>query len=396
YPRPDTTPARIALNHEMIRSLKHGDPFILMEQTPSVTNWQPYNALKRPGVMALQSYQAIAHGADSVMFFQMRRNVAGFEKFHGAIIDHSCTEHTRTFREVAALGAQLAHLGGRTLGSRTPSQVGVLFDWENWWAVEYSSGHTSHLSYLDEVERYYTGLYSRNFSTDVVGPEGDFGKYRVIVAPMLYMLRPGLDEKLRQFVRSGGTLVVSYLSGYVDENDLITLGGYPGKLRDILGIWVEETDALPEGGANHFLWNGARYAAKRLCDLLHCEGARSLAVYQEDFYAGMPVVTENAFGQGKAYYVAAQSDPAFYADFLDTLCREQGIRPVMQTPDGVEAAIRVGDGKAWVFLLNHTRQAQTVTADADAMEILTDTPIRQGQTLALEPAGVLLLEKALG
>ena len=295
YPSPDATPAKMALNHELMRGLKGGKPFVLMEQTPSVTNWQPYNSLKRPGVMRLWSYQAVAHGSDSVMFFQMRRSIGACEKYHGAIIDHAGHENTRVFREAAALGAELDRIGDKTLGTRIPSDIGILFDWDNWWAVEYSAGPSILLKYHEEVQKYYDALHGKNIPADVIAVDTDFEKYKVIIAPVLYMIKPGVDEKLRQFVKNGGTLITTFFSGYVDESDLVTVGGYPGKLRDILGIWVEESDALPEDTVNHFTWEGDRYEAGLLCDLLHSEGAEVLATYEEDYYAGMLVLTKNHF-----------------------------------------------------------------------------------------------------
>lgn len=392
YPDIDYTPARVALNHELIHGLQHGRPFVLMEQTPSVTNWRHVNALKRPGVMRLQSYQAIAHGSDSVMFFQMRRSIGASEKYHGAIIDHVGTEHTRVFREAAALGGELQKLGDKLLGTRTPSQVGILFDWDNWWAVEYSSGPTELLQYLDEVRNYYTALHDQNISADIISVEADFSKYKVIFAPILYMVKPGVDEKLRQFVKNGGTLLTTFFSGYVNETDLVTLGGYPGKLRDILGIWVEEIDALPEGEANHFTWEGRRYDATMLCDLLHSEGAEVLATYEEDFYAGMPVLTCNRFGDGRAYYVATRPDGACYAKLVRRLCGEQGVGPVAAVPTGVEAAIRENAEHKYLFLLNHSGQTQSFPADRDGIDIITDRPIRKGDPITMEKTDVIILE----
>ena len=139
YPDPTDPPALVAMRHDLMRGLKQGAPFMLMEQTPSVTNWQSYNLLKRPGDMRLISYQAVAHGADTVMFFQMRRSIGACEKFHGAVIDHVGTENTRVFREVSQLGEELKQLGDTTLDSRTPSKVAMLVDWDNWWALEYSA-----------------------------------------------------------------------------------------------------------------------------------------------------------------------------------------------------------------------------------------------------------------
>ena len=392
YPSPGYAPAQMALNHELMRGLKEGKPFVLMEQTPSVTNWQPFNSLKRPGVMRLWSYQAVAHGSDSVMFFQMRRSIGACEKYHGAIIDHAGHENTRVFREAAALGGELVKLGDRLLGSRIPAEVGILFDWDNWWAIEYSAGPSCLLKYRDEVQNYYTALHGRNIPADVIGVDADFDKYKVIVAPVLYMVKPGVDEKLRQFVRQGGTLVTTFFSGYVDETDLVTVGGYPGKLRDLLGIWVEESDALPETEVNHFTWEGQRHEAGLLCDLLHCEGADTLAVYEEDFYAGMPVLTRNAFGAGQAYYVASRSDGAFYERLMAKLCEEKGILPVLETPEGVEATLRVWEDKKYLFLLNHGKEPKTVKLDGAYYDVLNDCLLRKGEELLLPGVDVRIME----
>ena len=186
YPANEDSPAMIAMNHELMRGIKGGQPFILMEQTPSVTNWLPYNALKRPGVMRLWSYQAVAHGSDSVMFFQMRRSVGACEKLHGAVIDHAGTNETRVYREVRALGEELDRIGGLTLGAREEAKVALYFDWDNWWAVECSAGPSCELKYKDEILNYYETLHSRNIAVDLVGPEDDLDGYKMLIAPVIF------------------------------------------------------------------------------------------------------------------------------------------------------------------------------------------------------------------
>ena len=397
YPSNQDTPAQIALSHELMRGIGGGKPFLLMEQTPSVTNWLPYNALKRPGVMRLWSYQAVAHGADSVMFFQMRRSIGACEKYHGAIIDHVGNENTRVFREAAALGAELKALGDETLGARARKETAILFDWENWWAIEYSAGPSVLLKYRDEIQNYYTALYEQNMATDIIGVEDDFSDYRVIIAPVLYMVKPGVDEKIKAFVQAGGIFVTTFFSGYVDDHDLVVTGGYPGKLRDLLGIWVEESDALPEGETNHFTWKGARHEAVLLCDLLHPEGAGVLATYEEDFYAGMPVLTKNRYGAGAAYYVAVRSDASFYEALIREICEKAGITPVAQTPGGVEAVLRVGrdEKKEFLFLLNHEKIEQSVPVEQDATDLVTGMEWKKGSKLTLPAYGVAILKRSV-
>lgn len=391
YPANEDTPAQIAMSHDLMRGIKEGTPFLLMEQTPSVTNWLSYNALKRPGVMRLWSYQAVAHGADSVMFFQMRRSIGACEKLHGAIIDHVGTNQTRVYREAQALGKELERIGEETLGAVTEAEVAVYFDWDNWWAIECSAGPSCELKYKDEVYLYYEALHSLNIPADIVGEEDDLERYKVLIAPILYMTKPGYDEKIRRFVKKGGVFVTTFFSGIVDEHDLVITGGYPGRLRDILGIWVEESDALPHGVQNEFSYQGIVYPAKLLCDLSHPEGAEVLSTYEKDFYQGMPAITKNSFGKGEAYYVATRSDRAFYEKFIGTLCKEAGIRPVAEPQKKLEATIRSNENGRYLFLLNHGEEMLSVILEYSGKELLSGNTYQAGEKVKLPAKGVFIL-----
>ena len=395
YPQIDDSYARIAMSHDLMRGISHGEPFALMEQTPSVTNWHQYNALKRPGVMRLWSYQAVAHGADTVMFFQMRRSIGACEKYHGAVIDHVGNENTRVFREISALGEELEKLGSRTLGARTKTKIALMMTWDNWWALEYSAGPSRDLKYITEFTRYYEALRNMNYDVDIIAPQDDLSGYEVVIAPLLYMVREGEDENIRQFVKRGGTFVTSFFSGIVQENDLVITGGYPGKLRDILGIWVEEQDALPRNAKNSFIYKGKEYPAFLLCDLLHLEGARQIDAsgYGSDFYQGSPVITEHKLGDGKAYYVATATDEAFYRVFLKELCDVKGILPVMDTPEGVEAASRENEKERFIFLLNHTNETKTVDLPWKGTEIISEQPAEKQLVLDAHDVKIVAVSK---
>lgn len=393
YPANEDSPAMIAMNHDLMRGIKGGEPFVLMEQTPSVTNWLPYNALKRPGVMRLWSYQAVAHGSDSVMFFQMRRSVGACEKLHGAVIDHVGTNETRVYREVRALGEELDRIKDLTLGAKAEAKAALYFDWDNWWAVECSAGPSCELKYKDEILNYYEALHSRNIPVDLVGPEDELDGYQLLIAPVLYMTKEGYDEKIRQFVKDGGTFVTTFFSGYADESDRIILGGYPGKLRDIAGIWVEEEDALPSGTENSFTYKEVNYPARLLCDLSHPEGAEVLSVYDSDFYAGMPVLTVNQFGKGKAYYVATRSNQAFYEEFLKDLCEEAEIMPVAEPQKNLEATERVNENGRFVFLLNHGAEEIQVELEKDGTELLEQKEYHAGDRIVLKAKDVKIIQE---
>lgn len=397
YPSIDTPVSRTAMRHDLMRGLKKGAPWMLMEQTPSQTNWQPYNALKRPGVMRLLSYQAVARGADTVLFFQMRRSVSACEKFHGALIEHAGHEHTRVFRECAALGDELKGLS-ELLGSRVVSRVAIVFDWENWWAVEYSSGPSIALRYADEVHKYYQALHQQNIAVEIIGVDTDLQTYNIVIAPVLYMVKQGYAERIDAYVQQGGTFVTTFFSGIVDEQDRVTLGGYPGELRKTLGIWVEEIDALPPDRQNEIVLSekpgtlSETYTCHLLYDLLHTEGAEVFAEYGKDFYRGRPVVTVHRRGKGEAWYVASSPERAFLEDWLRLLCEKKGIAPVLSAPEGVEVVERKKGNTAYIFVLNHNEETKQVLVGTEPIkEMLSDRTVRD--EFSVSAKGVAILKK---
>ncbi len=400
YPRYGGHIADTALWHDVCRGLGGGSSFCLMEQTPGVTNWHLYCRLKRPGVMRLWSYQAVAHGADTVLFFQMKRSIGECEKYHSALIDHVGTDNTRVFREMTALGGELEKLGSTLLEAKSTARAAILLDFESWWGTQLSAGPSVLINYLEELQTWYRFFFTAHIPVDILTAEDavrgvDSSKYRLLIAPMLYMSRPGMDEAIRTYVREGGRFVTSYFSGYVDENDLVLPGGYPGKWKDFLGVWVEESDALPPELSGRMTYKGETYPCHILCDLMHPveDGTEALAVYQSDFYAGMPAVTRHPFGKGEAYYVGTRSDARFYQQFLGELCRGCGISPLAEAPEDVEVDCRRNAEGTFLFFLNHAEEERSVTAPADGTDLLTGRPLRKGETFTMKPADVVILRE---
>ncbi|MEC0206131.1 beta-galactosidase [Paenibacillus lautus] len=398
YPSLDTPYSYTAMAHALMRGLKGGQPFMLMEQTPSVQNWQPYNSAKRPGVMRLWSYQAVAHGADTVMFFQLRRSIGACEKYHGAVIEHVGHEHTRVFRECAELGKELQQLGDRILDARSDAKVAIIYDWENRWGIDLSSGPTVALNYVNEVHKYYDALHQLHIQTDMISVEEDFRKYDVVIAPVMYMVKPGFAGRMEAFVSQGGTFVTTFFSGIVNEQDLVTLGGYPGELRKVMGIWAEEIDALLPGQQNQMVMRGRKgqlegtYDCGILCDVIHTEGAEVVAEYGSDYYQGTPSLTVNSFGQGKAWYVATSPEPKFLKDLMQTICIDHGIEPVLKAPEGVEVTKRVKEGVEFTFVLNHMPESKPVPLEGETyVDLLTGEEHRD--SCEVPARGVMILEK---
>lgn len=393
--------AWFAMNHDLFRSLKGGRPFMLMESTPSLTNWQPVSKLKRPGMHMLSSLQAVAHGADTVQYFQWRKSRGASEKLHGAVVDHCGHEHTRVFRDVAELGALLAELG-EVLGTAVPAQTALLLDWDNRWAVNDAQGpRNAGLGYERTVAQHYRPFWEAGIPVDIIGSADDFSRYKLIVAPMLYMVSEETGQRIEQFVEHGGVFAATYWSGVVDEHDLCHLGGFPGPLRRTLGIWAEEMDGLHDHDVNGVVFaegnalgiGGCTYEARELCELVHAEGAEVLAAYRDDFYAGRPAATVNALGAGRAYYIAARiADPAFYAAWYGALASGAGVRRAMETelPPGVTAQVRSDGESDYIFLMNFSGRACRVGLDERDYRLLPgDGPVDGMVELAVNGTAIL-------
>ncbi len=371
-----------AFHHDQFRALKR-QPFWLMECSPGQTNWRDVSKLKGPGMHRLSAWQTVAHGGDAVMYFQWRQSRGSSEKFHAAVVSHQGTENTRMFGEITELGAELEALS-EIAGSNTSAPIALIYDVENLWAIGNEQGPRNTEKNTQETALgFYAPLWKAGYGVDVVASTVDFLPYQLIVAPMLYMLRPGVAERLTQWVRAGGTLVTTYWSGLADENDLCFLGGFPGPLREVLGLWIEETDTLHAHQRNTIrvesqveapeLNFAGEFEAREYCDLIHPETARVLASYTRDFYAGRAALTVNDFGAGQAYYIASRNESRFQNEFLGALAQKLGLKPALnaELPVGVVAQKRIGETHQYVWILNFSGQTQTWNLQDDGFEVFS-------------------------
>lgn len=356
YPDPaEGTPVSAALANDLMRGLKAGQPFILMEQTPSAVNWRPINQIKPPKVMRLWSYQTLAHGGDGIMFFQWRASKAGAEKFHGAIVGHSGQKTDRVFMEVAELGQELRNLS-EIVDSRVPARVAIIFDWENWWALELPS-KPREMKYLNRIMPYYNILFQRNIPVDVIHPSMAVDQYDLVIAPGLYLFQEGYSTKLEEFVEKGGTLLTDYFSGIVDNNDRILLGGYPAPMQKILGLTVSEfyplgNDQKIRLSRSHSILSRTSYNAAFWAEHVQLISAEPLAVFNDGFLHG-PAVTRNHWGHGEALYLATAVDNYLLTEILDNILAQHHITAPLSVPTNVEVRIRETTDTRYYFLLNH-------------------------------------------
>jgi beta-galactosidase len=391
YPDPHGPAAEeAAFAHDVMRSLRPGRPFVLMEQATTQVNWRAVNGLKRPGQMRALSLQAVARGADGVMFFQWRQSRGGDEKFHSAMVPHGGAQAgSRVWREVVGLGSDLVRLAP-VGGTKVAARVAIAMDWENWWALEQPS-RPVRLDYPAWLADFHRLCFRRNVAVDFVHPGQDLSAYSVVFAPVLQLLRDTDARNLTQWVDAGGRLVVGPFSGIVDANDRVVLGGYPALLRATLGLVVEEWDGLAPGTTRRVRLPGGRTTrGSVLAEVVHLEGAKAVATFAEDFYAGKPAATRHRRGRGEAWYLATRFDDAALDRLLGSL-----LPAGPAAPAGVEVSVRRDKDRTFVFLLNHTRSAVAVPPPPEAVggrDLLTGKKV--ARRLRLEPFGVAVVAAA--
>ncbi|MFV0503129.1 MAG: beta-galactosidase [Lachnospirales bacterium] len=388
YPWPTHDKSLVAFKHDIMRGLKDGQPYILAEQSPNQQNWQPYNKLKKPGEVRMLAYQAMAHGADTCLYFQLRQSTGGQEKFHGAMISHSGRNDTRIFKECANLGKELEKIGDAFIGGTIDAKVGILFDWENWWALEQSSGPSVDINYLEFVAKYYKVFYDLNIPVDILHFNRDLSSYELIISPMMYMIKDDIDKKIIDYVKKGGNFIATTMTGLVDDNDKCVFGEYPGPLKELLGIRVEETDALLPDENNGVQYNNKIYKSNMLCDLINLDSAMALGVYEYDFYKGLPAVTKNKYGDGNAYYIGTDVKEDFLIDFINY---NFTFSPEYYTGENVEVTKRINENIIY-FVLNHNHEKSWIDFGEDKVRNLLTNETLTGRVEIL-PRDVFILKK---
>jgi beta-galactosidase len=384
YPDPSDPESHIeaAFSYDLVRSLKGGEPWLLMEQAPSAVNWRARNATKAPGAMRLGSWQAVARGADAVMFFQWRQSRGGAEKWHSGMVPHTGPV-SRTFREVSELGAELAarpHLAG----SRVEAEVAVVMDWPNWWALELDSHPSADVTMRAALLSHYTPLFEAGVTCDVVPSTGDLTSYRFVVVPNLYLTTAEAVRNLTEYVEQGGHLVVSFFSGIVDENDRAYLGGYLGPLRDLVGARVEEWLPLQEHGSLKVqlgdALGGGMCEATVWSEVVVPSTAEVVGSFHDGDLAAAPAVLRNTLGAGTVWYLATKLDRTGMRDVVRTALAAAGVAPVIGgLPAGVEAvAHTLDDGSRMTFLLNHGSEPVSI-------------PLPDSTSVSVEPRGVAFI-----
>ncbi|MFE2634559.1 beta-galactosidase [Streptomyces scopuliridis] len=383
------THVNLAMAADLTRSVAGGAPWLLLEHSTSGVNWQPRNPAKAPGQMARNSLAHVARGSDGAMFFQWRQSRRGAEKFHSSMLPHAGTE-SRVWREVVGLGAALGALAP-VRGTRTAADAAVVWDWQSWWAQRLEWRPSEDHDARERADTFYEALYDRHLTVDFAHPEADLSRYPLVVVPALYLANEATGHNLRTYVENGGTLVVSYFSGIVDQHDAVHPGAHPGVLREVLGLTIEEFSPLGDGERVRLTAaDGAELTGDVWSEFVVPRGAETVWTYADGLTAGRPAITRHRLGRGTAWYVSTRLDTGGLNTILDAAAEDAGIAPRTGLPRDVEVVRRTGEGGDYLFAVNHTGTDAKVPLPAHGTELLTGE--RAAGRLGL-PAGAVRVVK---
>lgn len=346
----------LAATLDVVRSYKD-QPFWIMEQQSGITGWEIMGRAPAPGQLSMWAMQSIAHGADAVVFFRWRTCAMGTEQYWHGILPHSGNPGRR-YKELQEFIHKVNPLMDKLHNTMPRPEVGIVFSFEQEYAFQIQPHHKD-LSYTGQLQKYYHALYEKNIPVDFVPWQGDFGKYKLLLAPLQYLMSPELEEKYKDYVRQGGHLVLTMRTGVKDMNNLcMTECELPGRLSETAGVEVTDYDCL-RGAEVEVMFEGKRFQAGIWSDLMRImPETEVLASYASEFYAGEPCITKHSYGEGVCYYVGTEPGQALMDALMAQICTKAGIEPILLPVEDVECTIRENDRERFLFIINHSGSAK--------------------------------------
>jgi beta-galactosidase len=386
------TPSLPALNHDAMRGLKKKN-FWVMEQQAGPSGWGTLSMTPRPGDLRLWAYQALAHGADGIIFFRWRTARHGAEQYWHGLLEHD-GRAGRRYQEIKQMGIELKQIGEKIAGAKNKARVAILQSYDSRFAFQVQ-GNSDDFHYEKHIAQIYAAIWKHNIAVDVISAADDLSLYDVLIAPALYVLTDEIAKNLRCFVHAGGTLFITPRSGVKDETNIVVNQPLPGLLTDICGVIVDEYDAISPELSQAIVFAstclvGQRMPVETWCDILQPTSAEVLAYYEQDYYAGKPAITRNSFGTGQAIYLGAFGTDLLYEAMLGWIFQEKGIKTAFELPPGVEMTERWKDEERFIFLVNHSNQEQSLVLDTCITNLLNDSGPEN--TVQLTARGVVVLQ----
>jgi len=378
------------LSHDLTRGFKRAN-FWLIETQPGAVNWANVNNYLNKGEVRAMAWQAIAHGADAVSYWQWRSALNGQEQYHGTLVGADGTP-VPFYDEVRQIGQEFSKVQEAFRGTTNQSEVALLYSYDSHWAIQFQK-HTQRYGDVALLKSYYRALRKLTPSVDVVSAYAPLGGYKLVVAPDLNVLPKDLANHLLEYVRSGGHLVLGPRSGLKEEHNELQTQRQPGYLAEALGARVEQYYALEKDFPASGEWGAGQVSiwAEQL-GLLN-SSAHTLLRYRKSngWLDDQPAVVTSHCGKGRITYIGAILDDKLMSTTAEWMAKESGLRPpALSVPEGVELSVRSGGGNRITILINFAQEVKKVELGRPMKQLLSR---RQAQSVELPQYGVEVLQE---
>lgn len=383
----------VGMAHDLMRGIKQKN-FWMMEQQSGPCGWQAMGDTPEPGQVKLWTYQAIAHGADAMVYFRWRACTVGIEQYWHGILDHDGIGRRR-LREITGIGNELKQLSPWYVGAKNQNDVALIKSYDNLWSHR-GQPHNHKFSYNGLLDSYYRAFNGKHVGMDVTSAEADFSPYKLVLMPAFNLMTEEIASKCEQYVRDGGSLLITFRSGTKTWNNAMTTLTLPGLFKPLAGIELEEYDSVFSDRTVTVEGAFGTGNAKIWCDVLKLDGAEALAEYGSHYYKGSPAVTVNRYGKGRVYYVGCDLDESALESLAGTIMDKEGVTGALnQSHAGIEAVARTtAEGVPYLMLMNHNNVATAVSLDGVYRDVLLEE-IHEG-SVVMEPYAALSLQKLSG
>ena len=387
---PDAGYVSAALGADAMRGLKRKKVWV-MEQQAGAVGWGQMQS-PAPGQVRLWAYQAISHGAEAVLFFRWRTARFGTEQHWHGILDAD-GRAGRRYDELRRLSAEVRELGVRLDLSAPIADVALLHDYDSRFALQIQPINPS-LAYEATLKRHYQALRSLGLGVDVLPDSNGLDRYRMVVAPSVYIASPELATTLSRYVSGGGTLVLAPRTAVKDRFNAAPERAQPAWLDEMSGVRVTDYQSVPSEDRVRLVETGGGSFEGEFhgwYEELDVADADVVARYADGAFVGSPAITERTVELGRVVYVAGAATQATLDRLYQRLTTREGLT-TMLLPDDVEAIKLevIGDGEL-VLLLNHSGAEQRLTFNGYRWLDHLSGAGGEG-SLELEPYGVALLE----
>ncbi|MHA0858184.1 beta-galactosidase [Paenibacillus sp. CMAA1364] len=353
------------------------------------------NNTPAPGELERLTLHTIANGADGVFYFPWKRFPFGAEQNHGAIMDFA-GRPTRIYEECKSIGGKLQHIASLITGSQLVSEIAVLYHFQSRWHIEHESSWTGdNTLYMKQTNKLYHTVRELGYNCDAIGVHGDFSAYKILLVPMLPIVDDELIEKLHQFTKSGGILVLHPLSGVKNTEACYYPERHHSGMISLLGATANDT--ITTGPANdvQFEWNGTVYTSQLFHEPIKSITAESVAHFTNQWFANTTTISVQTHGKGETWYIATFAEATFYKDLIQHLCQRLGLAPLLAItpPKHLELSMRRdSEGRRYYFMINGSNEELRITIPKPMNDIWNQEQLTD-QVVSMKPYSVRILTK---